>query len=834
MNRLFAIVVSLLTIAAPLAADENRPNGRQPGQARHYIVSTTHVLSAAEQEELAADGVEVQHVLPHQRYLVRAAGNATLSANPNFRSIEPFGATQKMWPAAMRIAATTHPYVTINVVFQDDATLDDARAAVEAAGGTVDTLLPLDAAPQRLQVRIPPQAILRLAADERVFGIYGPPLKAKADNSVAADMSHATPLFSSPYDLDGTGVVVSMHEPTDSGRSSVDVAHPEFGGRVTLHDTDNIAGHGTHVAGTILAAGINPLAKGMAPNATMHMYNLSGNDVSITQKGSTLPALGVISNNNSWGFQLGWQQDASGGWVWFGATQYYGAYDGFYSAPYDKVARLTAPNVLFVHSSGNDGDNGNPGLGSSTAHKHVDDNFDIVTNETFCYSPSGNGGDCAVGCSTGISTKVHDDDGNPVPHCETVKHPIYGPYNTHSFIASEKNIVSVGAITSISTPAGFSSRGPALDGRVKPDLVALGVNQFSTLPSNQYGNESGTSMSSPVVTGIAALVVQQWRKTFGGQTPTAQQVKTLLIAGARDRVGPIESDLPGPDYTFGFGLVDAQNSVDLIRADGATGLRIRTDAITQGQTVDIPMTVTTTGNLRVVAGWADPEVLLGKDDFANNTLVNDIDLKVLDPSGATVLPYVLDKNNPSAAATRGVNSVDNTEEVEIANAQPGVYHVVLTGKNIPIAPQTYVLVANGNLGQSAPPCGDVYEPNDTPATAFSFILTGQRVTARICAANDVDYYNMQVSAPGPLTISIAATDTPLKATLSYFGGSGIITPASVTLAAGQTQSITTTVTSPTTYTLKVEANGTVGSDAHYTFTPTFGISLGTHGRTARH
>src|SRR5439155_23533847 len=158
--------------------------------------------------------------------------------------------------------------------------------------------------------------------------------------------------------------------------------------------------------------------------------------------------------------------------------------------------------------------------------------------------------------------------------------------------------------------------------------LAMGLNQFSTVPSGGYATMSGTSMSSPVVTGIAALVAQQWKQTFNAR-PTAQQIKTLLIAGARDQVGDPGVDLPGPDYTYGFGVVDAQASVDLIRADGSNGSRIRTASVANGQSVEIPLAVTTAGKLRAVLGWADPEVVLPpatdtEDPIADKTLVNDL------------------------------------------------------------------------------------------------------------------------------------------------------------------------------------------------------------------
>src|SRR5207244_7257948 len=101
-------------------------------------------------------------------------------------------------------------------------------------------------------------------------------------------------------------------------------------------------------------------------------------------------------------------------------------------------------------------------------------------------------------------------------------------------------------------------------------------------------------------------------------------------------------------------------------ADGGNGSRIRTGTVHNGDTVEFPLSVAATQpNLRVVLGWFDPEIFPKPDDpLEAPTLLNDLDVKVIDPSGATVLPYVLDKANPTKAATRSVNKVDTTEEVE--------------------------------------------------------------------------------------------------------------------------------------------------------------------------
>ncbi len=831
MKRLSSIAL-VLVLAAPvvLLADEdpNPHSRRQPGAALHYLITTDHVLTPG---ELDAAGVEVQHVLPGNRYLVRSSDAGALAGARGIRNVELYAAREKMSRAALRAAANTSPFVTVNVLFHDDATYAAASAAVEAAGGTIDTPLAFAVDhPQRLRVRIPPGAIAALARSEAVFGVYGPPMRPVPINDTAATLSHVTPVYSAPYNLDGSGVVLSQFEPdncTSTPCSSVDATHPEFGGRVTLHNSTQNSSHATHVAGTMIAKGINARAKGMAPNAALNEYDVSDLTQVLTDKGA-LGGIGVTADNNSWGLVFGWQPptSASGLWIWNGNFDYFGAYDSFISAPYDKIARDPNVNVLFVHSAGNDGFNGQPDLDTNARHYHTDINGSTVTSEIWCYSKNGSGTDCpSPQCSAGLSKKGTDDNGNVnVPMCESVKHPTYTAYGTMSLMAAEKNVLAIGACDSVGTIAFFGSRGPAADGRVKPDLMALGVDQYSTVPNSGYATMSGTSMSSPVVTGISALVAQQWKQTFNAR-PSAQQIKTLLIAGARDQVGDPTIDLPGPDYAYGFGLVDAQASVDLIRADAGTGSHILTANVANGQSVEIPLAITTGGKFRAVLAWADPEVLLPPatdttDPLATKTLVNDLDLKIVDAGGNTTLPYVLDKDHPTVAATRGVNSVDNTEVVEIANATQGSsFKAVITGKSVPVsAPQTYVFVTT-TATQSAPaaPCSnDAFEPNDTAATATA-IADNQTVTAKLCA-NDTDNFGFFTNRSGSVSVTVTTKDTAVTVQL---------TPGSTTtVAANSSATLTGTAGSGAqAWLVKVTPTGSVTGDNSYTIKATFPLAV---------
>jgi hypothetical protein len=784
---------------------------------RHYILEAQHALRAEEQAELAAEGVDVQQSLTNGRYLVRVRKGASLDANdPRVRTLEPLTAEHKLQPSAYREAARMKPFVNIRVIFNADVPFEVARQAIQDAGGAMLDPLMLgftEGLPKRIEARVAPTAIQQLAADERVLTIYGRTARMANGNATSALVSNVTPLFSAPYGLSGKGVILSSFE-----LAAADGSHKEFGGRLDVHASGGIASdieHATHTSGTMIASGVDPAARGMAPQATMVQFN--ARDGFLTPKSKVAATYHAVADNNSWGFVFGWTQDDSADWVWNEGDEFIAGYDDTCAA-LDHITR--ASELLFVHSAGNEGNNPGPGL-TPFVHYHVDDDGDADKSKVYCYSANGSGTDCPTQCSGA--------------QCEILHHATHNPYGSLGMTAAAKNVIAVGATDSQKTVASFSSRGPTRDGRIKPDLTARGLGTYSTVPNNTYARKNGTSMAAPVVTGITALFTEQWRLLFNGANPSAATIKTVLIAGADD-VG-----LPGPDFTYGFGFTNAQAAIDLIRADNNTGSRIRTGQLTQGQSFEVPIAVGTAGPLRVVAGWSDPEVLnLTPVDVSLNALVNDLDLKVIDPNGNTVLPYVVDASQPTTPATRGVNILDNTEEVEIANAAPGTYRAVLTAKRMGgVDPaQQFVLVTKGGaMGQAAPTCSDLYEPNDTEATSFGSLVRGTTIAARVCSATDADFYNVRVNSSGVVSFTVTASDTPLKVTIL---GSGIV-PNTVTLAAGETRTISTNAGNGTgqpinpasVVVVKVEANGSVGSTGGYTLTPAY-PAIAPRGRAVRH
>jgi hypothetical protein len=815
----------------------------------HYVLVLQHPLQPAEVSDLQSKGVIIGRTLGANRYMVRVSDLDAVAGDARVRSLEPFDGSRKIASSAYAQAATASAFGMFRVVFHDEVTLDEARAAIEEAGGTDPSPMATTwRLPNTIAALLPIGAMQKLAADDRVFGIYGPPLRPRAENAVAAQVSHVTPLFSAPYNLSGAGVSLSLFE-----LAKADATHLQFQGRYdTSRVTDCGTGstclgnkvHATHTAGTMISAGVDdardsrgPQSKGMAPGAA-HLYEfLVGGDFTdmMSHKNTDLKTLGVSTDNNSWDYVIGWSTE-SGQNVWNG--DFFGAYgDPTYQSPYEAVT-IQANSALFVHSAGNDGSMGSPFLTPPwSTHLHFcDKTGNTIKNVTYCYSQNGSGMDCP---SPTCSANTPDDQ-----RCETEKHPSIGPFRSVGIEASIKNVVSVGAVDAAGQIANFSSRGPTMDGRIKPELVAKGVNQISTTASNSagvncgsnsgYSSCQGTSMSAPVVTGIGALLVEQWRKTFGGQNPPAVVLKTLLIAGADDQVGPASVDLPGPDYTYGFGLADAQKSVDLIIADGATGSRIRTGTLHNGDTVEFPLSVNSTQNVRVVLGWFDPDIATTNDTPLDvPSLLNDLDLQVIDPSGNTVLPYVLDKDNPGSPATRGVNRVDTTEMVEIKNAVPGQYRVIIKAKigdTVKHPAQDFALVASTALAAAVPLCGDTFEPNDTQPLAFKYLDSGQSITARTCSASDLDFYEINVQKTGGLTITVTTTDTPLRVTLT---GNGL--PATILDVPAQSTKTVNTTAFVGLYDIEVEPTGPIGSTSTYTLTATFSVPASTRRhRSASH
>lgn len=279
-----------------------------------------------------------------------------------------------------------------------------------------------------------------------------------------------------------------------------------------------------------------------------------------------------------------------------------------------------------------------------------------------------------------------------------------------SGMQSAKNSITSGRTDYIQQASASSSSGPVRDGRLKPEIVALGEAIQSTKGlfsiSNAYFPSWGTSMAAPAITGGLTLLYERYRQLKEGANPNGSLMKAILLNGARD-IGN-----PGPDFRNGYGLMHLENSLRMLESG-----RYRQQAIAQGAVQDTVIQVPAgTHQLKVMLCWHDPAASV----LAAKTLVNDLDLQVVAPGGATVLPLILNASAPSVAlaAAPGTDRVNNSEQVVINNPVPGNYTIRVSGYDVMVnSPQPYA-VAFDMLQQGiqiqVPFQGDSWTPAAAP------------------------------------------------------------------------------------------------------------------------
>lgn len=155
---------------------------------------------------------------------------------------------------------------------------------------------------------------------------------------------------------------------------------------------------------------------------------------------------------------------------------------------------------------------------------------------------------------------------------------------------------------------------------------------------------------------------------------------------------------PGPDYIYGWGLLDMSKAAQAITDNGTKSL-VSEKTLAQGQTQTYNVISSGSGPLRATIAWTDPAGTVTSTGVINNRtpkLVNDLDIRVSTGS-TTFSPWVLDYSNPSANATTGDNIRDNVEQVYIANTVPGTsYTITVTHKGtLTNGSQPYSLIVTG-------------------------------------------------------------------------------------------------------------------------------------------
>jgi subtilisin family serine protease len=457
----------------------------------------------------------------------------------------------------------------------------------------------------RLFLSVPATALKSLAASDHVLSLELLPLGKTLHNNKSANQI-GVQKARKKYNLSGDGVKVGI---VDGGE--VDTSHKEFSGRLTSMTNKDISDHSTHVAGSVGSAGKNKGSKGMAYDAQLYSYDYFGNVPVVIKQGKVQKGIDVF--NNSWGYKCGWHWDGNYligwgyVWSWYG-NDLFGKYTSE-SRAYD--ANIKAKNINVVFSAGNDRTDG-PGVDFYY--------WDALKQKL-------------------ISGWINSVD---------------GPWRTIGPTGVAKNVLTVGATSGKSVMSDFSSWGPTDDGRLKPEITAPGVGIFSTLPGGKYGKLSGTSMAAPITTGSLALIIEHWRKQFN-EDPNPEVIRALVAATA------VDLGTQGPDYKYGFGRLDMATACKFIDSNDEKQL-IDQAGIKKGKRITYDLTVGGSNykEMRVVVAWLDP---------AGPTLVNDLDVVVISPSGKSYKAWNPNPNNPGSKAKQTGNSRDNIELVTVKNPE---------------------------------------------------------------------------------------------------------------------------------------------------------------------
>lgn len=507
--------------------------------------------------------------------------------------------------------------------------------------------------------------------------------------SVSADL--LWPEISPEFGLTGDNVEVGLW---DGGY--VFQQHQELlndNGLIWQRDNPKLTlNHSTHVAGTIKAKGIDINSKGLASEAYLLAYDFSNDEAEMAVAASEM----LLLSNHSYGKVCGWSYNTSNeNWFWHGDLTLNEVEDkdfGHYDSICWNIDYITnnAPYYLMVKSAGNDRNEGP----SVQPIDHYDWNEGWYSNND-----------------------IHDLDGGE------------DGYKSLCSVAVAKNNLVVGAVNDL--PEGYQSEefvllekysacGPTNDGRLKPDVVANGSEVYSCISEDDgYASYNGTSMAAANASGAISLLLQLQQEIQPGVYLWSSTVKGLVIHTA-DECGPS----PGPDYRYGYGLLNAYKAASLLKRNvNSGGELIIQDSIREAETKQYEIRVDEgTEQLKFTLCWTDPPGPVNDLTNAevNKALVNDLNLIVKRKADNELFyPWVMDPLQPELPASTGENHVDNVEQLVINQPQSGAYFIEVSGLGLETN-QLFSLIAEGGIVSDHifPPKNLFYRIDDSAIKLF--------------------------------------------------------------------------------------------------------------------
>lgn len=309
-------------------------------------------------------------------------------------------------------------------------------------------------------------------------------------------------------------------------------------------------------------------------------------------------------------------------------------------------------------------------------------------------------------------------------------HPQYGNFigpdgaryaNITGGRKASKSAIAVGNVYENDDIRFSSSRGPAGDGRIKPDICSNGQGQLSTNTNDTYQFGGGTSAAAPGVGGGLATLVQLYRSLHNGATPDGALLKAALLNSAEDL------GRTGPDYTFGWGRMHLGRAAGTLQ-NFRHFVGIVAHGGQQNHTITIPQN---TKQVRVMTYWTD----VPGAPMAGKALVNDLDTRFIGPGNQVSMPWALSAfPHPDSLvkpAWRGADHLNNMEQVVLDNPAAGDYILRVNGYLVPQGPQQYHVVycfITKDLEVTYPIGGEGFVPGENQTIRWDATNNGQTGT----------------------------------------------------------------------------------------------------------
>lgn len=264
----------------------------------------------------------------------------------------------------------------------------------------------------------------------------------------------------------------------------------------------------------------------------------------------------------------------------------------------------------------------------------------------------------------------------------------YGDRGYGTVTRRTKNAILVGALKRDGSMTDFSSWGPQDDGRIAPTVCNVGDKVYSTVSPSRYEPSSGSSMATPLTSGSIALMLQRYRQLHGGAVMGSALARAVVANTAYD------AGLPGPDFKYGFGILDIEHAVRCVEnsqyREGVLKMGMRKNEEGKEElyvepfkdTIQVPSGVK---RVKVLLTWNDPTP---DKEFAygERSLTNDLDLVA-----GGHLPLYANPMSVSAPAAEAVDTINNIEQVVIDYPMAGSLPIAVSSKGLKTSNQPFAL-----------------------------------------------------------------------------------------------------------------------------------------------